>query len=100
MQEIESWLAGADQHRAMRGEADCWRVTRVTAAGAKPVGSPGVTLGPAPKRATPPLSQPAARRPLRSWFDRLWARPRPAPYQVCLAMHIAAAERHIGRHAR
>jgi hypothetical protein len=56
------------------------------------------------RRVEPPLAmrarsgEPAPSPVLMSWLKRLRDRRRPLPYQISLALHIAAAEDHLGRH--
>jgi hypothetical protein len=77
MEELSRRL-GILGYRRSRREPDCWRVTRVSA--------------PAEDSAANRLN-PASSRALRAWASRLRDRRRPSPYQICLAMHIAAATR-------
>ena len=57
-----------------RPEPECWEVRQIGE--------------PQPRRRNPALS-----RAVGFWFNRLRDRKRPTPYQICLAMHIAAAGR-------
>jgi hypothetical protein len=65
-------------YRRTRPEPECWRITQIGA--------------PAPGAVS--AREPAASRILARWRNRLSERKGPSPYQVCLALHIAAAGRH------
>ena len=66
-------------YRRTRPEPECWRVTQIGA--------------PAPATLTKPPREPAESRALARWRRLLSDRREAAPYQICLAMHIAAAGR-------
>jgi hypothetical protein len=76
MEELSRGL-GRLGYRPARAEIDCWRVTQVS-----PPSEDGSSR-----------RNPAASRALLAWLNRLRDRKRPTPYQICLAMHIAAASR-------
>jgi len=84
MEDLQSRLARIG-YRRERNEPECWQVARS-----------GAPSGASPTSAR----EPSRSRALLAWLDRLRDRHRPAPYQICLAMHIAAAERRLGRHLR
>ena len=60
-----------------RTDPSCWEVKQI---------------GPAKRNAA--VHRNSATSPaVLTWFNRLRDRKRPTPYQICLAMHIAAASR-------
>jgi hypothetical protein len=65
--------------RRTRTDPGCWEVKQI---------GPAATDGNAAIRRNP-----AANPAVLTWFNRLRDRKRPTPYQICLAMHIAAASR-------
>lgn len=65
--------------RHTRTEPGCWEVKQI---------------GPAKGDRNAAIRRnPGASPAVLTWFNRLRDRKRPTPYQICLAMHIAAASR-------